>query len=110
MNASSVITIPNMVAEQRGCSTAVIEMAEFLQRIGEQPSELSVEDRNLRSVAYGSTVAVVQHGASSPALSRRRNSRIWNSRLRTRGSTSRKWKMKSRGSVMAFLHSSFQSG
>ena len=45
-----------MVAEQRGCSTAVIEMTEFLQRVGEQPSELSVEDRNLRSVAYGSTV------------------------------------------------------
>ena len=44
-----------MVAEQRGCSTAVIEMAEFLQKVGEQPSELSVEDRNLRSVAYGST-------------------------------------------------------
>ena len=33
---------------------AVIEMAESLQRVGEQPSELSVEDRNLRSVAYGS--------------------------------------------------------
>ena len=29
-------------------------MAESLQRVGEQPSELSVEDRNLRSVAYGS--------------------------------------------------------
>ena len=33
---------------------AAIEMAESLQRVGEQPSELSVEDRNLRSVAYGS--------------------------------------------------------
>ena len=44
-----------MVAEQRGCSTAVIEMAHFLRRVGEQPSELSVEERNLLSVAYGST-------------------------------------------------------
>ena len=34
---------------------AVIEMAESLQRVGEQSSELSVEDRKLRSVAYEST-------------------------------------------------------
>ena len=33
-----------------------IVMAESLQRVGEQPSESSVEDRNLRSVAYESTV------------------------------------------------------
>ena len=43
-----------MVAERRR-SMDVIVMAEFLQRVGEQPSELSVEDRNLLSVAYGST-------------------------------------------------------
>ena len=34
---------------------AVSEMAESLQRVGEQRSELSVEDRNLLSVASGST-------------------------------------------------------
>ena len=34
---------------------AGIEMAESLQRVGEQPLELSVEERNLLSVAYGST-------------------------------------------------------
>ena len=43
-----------MVAEQPR-SMAVSEMAESLQSVGEQPSELSVEDRNLLSVAYGST-------------------------------------------------------
>ena len=43
-----------MVAEHRR-SMDVIEMAEFLQRVGEQPSELSVEERNFLSVAYGST-------------------------------------------------------
>ena len=36
-------------------SMAVIEMAESLQRVVEQPSELSVEERNLRSVSYGNT-------------------------------------------------------
>ena len=41
-----------MVAEHRR-SMAVIEMAESLQRVGEQPSE--IEERNLLSVAYGST-------------------------------------------------------
>ena len=34
---------------------AVIEMTDSLQRVGEQPSELSVEERNSLSVAYGST-------------------------------------------------------
>ena len=34
---------------------AVIEMTESLQRVGEQSVELSVEERNLLSVAYGST-------------------------------------------------------
>ena len=34
---------------------AVVEMTESLQRVGEQPLELSVEERNLLSVAYGST-------------------------------------------------------
>ena len=43
-----------MVAEQRGCSTASAEMAKYVQRVGEQPSELSVEDRNVRSAAYES--------------------------------------------------------
>ena len=43
-----------MVVEQPR-SMVVIEMAESVQRVGEQPSELSVEDRNLLSVAYGST-------------------------------------------------------
>ena len=33
---------------------AVSEMTESMQRVGEQPSELSVEERNLLSVAYGS--------------------------------------------------------
>ena len=34
---------------------AVIEMTDSPQRVGEQPLELSVEERNLLSVAYGST-------------------------------------------------------
>ena len=50
----TVVVSSNMVAE-RSRSMAVSEMAESLQRVGEQPSELSVEDRNLLSVAYGST-------------------------------------------------------
>ena len=44
----------HMVAEHRR-SMAVSEMTEFMQRVGEQPLELSVEERNLLSVAYGST-------------------------------------------------------
>ena len=44
----------NMVAERRR-SMAVIEMTDSLQRVGEQTLELSVEERNLLSVAYGST-------------------------------------------------------
>ena len=43
-----------MVAEHQR-SMAVSEMTESLQRVGEQPLELSVEERNLLSVAYGST-------------------------------------------------------
>ena len=43
-----------MVAEHRR-SMAVSEMTESLQRVVEQPLELSVEERNLLSVAYGST-------------------------------------------------------
>ena len=43
-----------MVAEQPR-SMAVSEMAESLQRVGEQSLETSVEERNLLSVAYGST-------------------------------------------------------
>ena len=44
----------NIVAQRRR-SMAVIEMTESLQRVGEQPLELSVEERILLSVAYGST-------------------------------------------------------
>ena len=44
-----------MVTEQRGCSTASAEMTEYVQRVGKQPSELSVEDWNLRAAAYEST-------------------------------------------------------
>ena len=43
-----------MVAEHRR-HMAVSEMTESLQRVGEQPLELSVEERNLLSLAYGST-------------------------------------------------------
>ena len=43
-----------MVAERRR-SMAVGEMTDSLQRVGERPLELSVEERNLLSVAYGST-------------------------------------------------------
>ena len=43
-----------MAAEHRR-SMAVSEMTESLQRVGEQPLELSVEKRNLLSVAHGST-------------------------------------------------------
>merc|ERR1712227_751951 len=32
------------------------EMAEYMQRVGEQPAELSVEERNLLSVAYKNAV------------------------------------------------------
>ena len=44
----------NMVAELQR-SMAVTEMTDSLQRVGEQPLELSVEERNLLSVAYRST-------------------------------------------------------
>ena len=44
----------HMVAERRR-SMAVGEMTDSLQRVGERPLELSVEERNLLSVAYGST-------------------------------------------------------
>ena len=37
-------------------SIAAAVMAESLQRVGEQPLELSVEERNLLSVAYGSII------------------------------------------------------
>ena len=40
-----------MVAEQR-CSTTSAEMAGYLQRVGEQPSELLVEEWNALSVIY----------------------------------------------------------
>ena len=44
-----------MVAEHR-CSTAFAEMAEYLQRVGEQPSELLVEEWNLLSAVYRNAV------------------------------------------------------
>ena len=40
-----------MVAEQR-CSMASAEMAEYLQRVGAQPSELLVEEWNLLPLVY----------------------------------------------------------
>ena len=42
-----------------------------------------------------------QRGVSSPALNRRRDSRVRSSWFHTRGNTSRKWKVNSRRSVMA---------
>ena len=50
----TVVVSSNMVAERRR-SMAVSEMTESLQRVGEQPLELSVEERNSLSMAYGST-------------------------------------------------------
>ena len=44
--------ISHVVAEQRGCSTASAVMAEYLQRVGEQPSELPVEEVNLLSAVF----------------------------------------------------------
>ena len=40
-----------MVAEP-GCSTASAVIAEYLQRVGEQPSELPVEEVNLLSAVF----------------------------------------------------------
>merc|ERR1712107_718589 len=47
----------------------------------------------------------VQRGGSSPAWSRKRRPRATTSRRPTPGSTSRKWKLNSRRSVMASSHS-----
>ena len=44
-----------MVAEL-GCSTASAVMAEYVQRVGEQPSELLVEEWNLLSAIYKNAV------------------------------------------------------
>ena len=44
-----------MVAEQRGSTTSA-EMAEYMQRVGEQSSELMVEEWNLLSLAYKNAV------------------------------------------------------
>ena len=44
-----------MVAEQR-CSTISAEMAEYMQRVGEQPSELPVEEWNLLPLVYKNAV------------------------------------------------------
>ena len=46
-----------MVAEQRGCSTASAEMAEYVQRVGEQPSELPVEEWSLLPLVYKNAVS-----------------------------------------------------
>ena len=46
----------HMVVERRGCSTASAEMAEYVQRVGEQPSELLVEEWNLLSLVYKNAV------------------------------------------------------
>ena len=51
----------NMVAERQR-SMAVTEMTDSLQRVGEQPLEVSVEERNVLSVAYGNT-AGCRHAA-----------------------------------------------
>ena len=48
-----------MVAEQRGCSTASAEMAEYVQRVGDQPSELLVGEWNLLSAIFKSAVGSV---------------------------------------------------
>ena len=45
----------HMVAEQR-CSTTSAEMAEYMQKVGEQSSELLVEEWNLLSLAYKNAV------------------------------------------------------
>ena len=42
----------HMVAELRGCSTAPADMAEYVQRVGEQLSELLVEGWNLLPLVY----------------------------------------------------------
>ena len=46
---------PHMVAEQR-CSTTSAEMAEYLRRVGEQPSELLVEEWNSLSIVFKNAV------------------------------------------------------
>ena len=45
-----------MVAEQRGCSTSSAEMAEYMQRVREQPSELPVEEWSLFPLVYKNAV------------------------------------------------------
>ena len=45
-----------MVPKQRGCSTASAVMAEYVQRVGEQPSELLVREWNLLSAMYKNAV------------------------------------------------------
>ena len=50
-----------MVAEPFRSMAAAVT-AESLQRVGERPSELSVEERNLLLVAYGS-IAGDRHAA-----------------------------------------------
>ena len=45
-----------MVAELRGCSTASAVMAEYVQRVGGQPSEILVGEWNLLSATYKNAV------------------------------------------------------
>ena len=94
-----------MVAEHRR-SMAVIEMAESLQRVGEQLSELSVEERNLLSVAYGSTAGSRRVAwRIITGVEQKENFKG----MEQQASHARKYVAKvegdSRGSVMAFLHS-----
>ena len=77
------------------------------ERVGEQSSELLVEEWNLLSVVYKN--AVDSRRAAwrvITSIEQKENTpRVKSSWLHTRESTSRKWKENSRRSVMAFLRS-----
>ena len=51
----TIINVFFMVAEQR-CSTTSNEMAEYMQRVREQSSELLIEEWNLLSLTYKNAV------------------------------------------------------
>ena len=55
LNPQVIPYLSHMVAEQR-CSTTSAEMAEYMQRVREQSSELLVEEWNLLSLAYKNAV------------------------------------------------------
>ena len=91
----------HMVAEPPFRSTLnVVDMAEYIQRVGEHPAELLVEERNLLSLVYKNAV---DSRCATWRVTTSVEQRVRNSWFYTRGSTSRKWKMNSR-SVMASLH------